>query len=171
MAADLVPLEVVCSLKSLATGLTCEGWGQVHGAVPDEELLAGEGLVADGARHWVLVHLNVVVVQLVHGGKGLGTGAAGERDEREGHQGVVGHVLPVHHNVPQLLLLLLPPLLVLLLHHNVPQLLLLPHLLFRLLLLLLSPLGQCQDIQLKVSGHLDKQHKVEIGIMMVDYKI
>jgi hypothetical protein len=52
------------------------------GAVPEEDLLAGERLVAGGARHWVHVHLHMVVVQLVLGGKDLITGVAGESYER-----------------------------------------------------------------------------------------
>ena len=62
MAGHLVPPEAVSSGKGLATHFASEGWGQVHGPVPEEDLLVGECVVAGGARHWVLVHLNVVVV-------------------------------------------------------------------------------------------------------------
>ena len=82
MAGHLVPPEAVASGEGLATRFASEGWGKMLGAVPEEDLLAGERLVAGGARHWVLVHLHMVVVQLVLGGKDLITGVAGESYER-----------------------------------------------------------------------------------------
>ena len=76
MTVHLVPLKAASS----GEGFASDGWGQVHGAVPEEYLLAVECLLAGGARHRVLANLNMVVDQLVFGGKGLGAGAAGEVD-------------------------------------------------------------------------------------------
>ena len=115
-----MPLEAVSSGEGFTTRFASEGWWQVHGAVPEEHLLAGERLVAGDIGslcistlwwfNWFLVEK--VLGQEVQGKltRGLGT-----------RQGVVGrHVLFHHQNVTQLLLLL-------------------PPLLFHLLLLLLSP--------------------------------
>ena len=65
MADNLVPLEVVCSPEPLATRLAGEGWGEVHQGVAEEKLLAGECFETDGARHWILVHLHLMFLQLV----------------------------------------------------------------------------------------------------------
>ena len=54
--------EVVSSGEGLVTGFTNEGWGQVHGSVLEEHLLAGERLVICGTRHWLLMHLDMVAV-------------------------------------------------------------------------------------------------------------
>ena len=42
---------------------------------------AVERIVAGGTRHWVLMHLDMVAVKLVIGGKDLIAGAAGEVDQ------------------------------------------------------------------------------------------
>ena len=54
--------EVVSSGEGLVTGFTNEGWGQVHGSVLKEHLLARERLVTCGTRHWLLMHLDMVAV-------------------------------------------------------------------------------------------------------------
>ena len=46
-----MPFEVACSPEPFTADLADEGWGKVHSEVAEEDLLAGEFLEAEGARH------------------------------------------------------------------------------------------------------------------------